>query len=283
MKIGIIGLGFVGSSIYKSFIDKTQELNISNKYKFICYDKYKNNGIGSLIDCLECDIIFTALPTQYDEKINSYNNDPTISTLEELEKYNYNKLIIIKSTVEPTFTENLSERFKHMHFVNNPEFLTARTAYEDFHNQKHIILGKTKMCSDDYYNKLVNFYKTLYPLANISLCSASESECVKLYCNTFYSVKIQYFNELYALSKKLNLEYNVIVDMMLKNGWINPMHTDVPGPDGKLSYGGLCFPKDTNALLSFMKKNQTIHNVLEATINERNKMRSDNDNYLFNK
>ena len=40
---------------------------------------------------------------------------------------------------------------------------------------------------------------------------------------------------------------------MLKNGWINPMHTTVPGPDGQLSYGGFCFPKDTNALLQFMK------------------------------
>ena len=51
------------------------------------------------------------------------------------------------------------------------------------------------------------------------------------------------------------------------------MHTDVPGSDGKLSYGGACFPKDTCALLEFMKKNDIIHDVLESTINERNNIR----------
>ena len=65
---------------------------------------------------------------------------------------------------------------------------------------------------------------------------------------------------------------------MLKNGWINPMHTNVPGPDGKLSYGGFCFPKDTNALLNHMKRMNTPHNVLQATIDERNVMRDDNVN-----
>ena len=61
--------------------------------------------------------------------------------------------------------------------------------------------------------------------------------------------------------------------MMLNNGWINKMHTNVPGNDGKLSYGGLCFPKDTNALLEFFKENNVPHDVLKSVINERNSMR----------
>ena len=65
---------------------------------------------------------------------------------------------------------------------------------------------------------------------------------------------------------------------MLKNNWINPMHTDVPGIDGQLSYGGYCFPKDTNALLNHMKRAGTNHKVLEATIVERNIMRADHVN-----
>ena len=42
--------------------------------------------------------------------------------------------------------------------------------------------------------------------------------------------------------------------MMLTNNWINPSHTNIPGPDGLISYGGMCFPKDTNALNEYMKK-----------------------------
>ena len=56
------------------------------------------------------------------------------------------------------------------------------------------------------------------------------------------------------------------------------MHTDVPGTDGKLSYGGYCFPKDTNALLQCMKTNDSRCAILEASINECNTMRADNEN-----
>ena len=59
---------------------------------------------------------------------------------------------------------------------------------------------------------------------------------------------------------------------------INKMHTTVPGPDGKLSYGGYCFPKDTNALLNLMKKKDAKCKVLNATIEERNEMREDHVN-----
>ena len=86
-------------------------------------------------------------------------------------------------------------------------------------------------------------------------------------------MKIQFFNEIYDLCNKIDIDYNVVKDSMIKNGWINKMHTSVPGSDGKLSYAGACFPKDTNALLEFMKKNNIIHDVLESTIIERNNIR----------
>merc|ERR1711965_14373 len=101
---------------------------------------------------------------------------------------------------------------------------------------------------------------------------------MKSFVNCFYAAKVQFFNELYLLCQIMNCDYDTVRKLMLKNKWINPMHTNVPGTDGKLSYGGYCFPKDTNALLQFMKKKQTNHKVLEAVIKERNEMRSDNVN-----
>ena len=55
------------------------------------------------------------------------------------------------------------------------------------------------------------------------------------------------------------------------------MHTNIPGPDNSISYGGYCFPKDTSALLSFMQENDSSHAVLKATIEERNEMRQTDD------
>ena len=158
-----------------------------------------------------------------------------------------------------------------LQLCHNPEFLTARTAYEDFHNQKHIVLGKGPNSSDTNMKLLKNLYETNYPTAEISECTSLESESMKIMCNSFYASKIMLFNEYYLLCKNNGSDFDKIKALMLKNNWINRMHTDVPGPDGKLGYGGACFPKDTQALNHYMKSFGTSSSVLEKVI-ENNKI-----------
>lgn len=268
MIISILGVGFVGNAIRKSLLIKDDKLDI----RF--YDKFKNGGIGSFESCLESSIMFLCLPTQYNEEKNDYDLDPIHENLDLLNKLNYNGLIVIKSTILPGTTNILSEKYNNLNLCHNPEFLTARTAEEDFLNQEHIILGKSNMC--DNFDLIVKFYRKYWREADISICSSNESEAVKISCNCFYSVKIQFFNELYLMCNKNNINFNVMKSMMLKNGWINKMHTDVPGHDGKLSYGGMCFPKDTNALLSFLESKRLPCDVLKSTIKERNLIRNKN-------
>jgi UDPglucose 6-dehydrogenase len=267
-KIGIIGLGFVGDSILKSL----QKKNCITKG----YDK--NKCSDSYLSTIKSDIIFLCLPTVFDEEKSEYDKSCIHEVCNNLVKDNYQGIVIIKSTVEPTTTEKLCCNFPSLKFIHNPEFLTAATAFEDFHNQKHIVLGQSKNTTKQDVDMLVEFYKQYYPEAKISICTSTESESMKSFVNCFYSVKIQFFNEIYLLCLKTGCNYNTVKELMLKNGWINPMHTNVPGTDGLLSYGGYCFPKDTNALVEFMKKIDSPHEVLEATISERNKMRTDNTN-----
>ena len=269
MNASIIGLGFVGGSMYKSFSMKG--CNVKG------YDKYKENT-DSYEDCLENPIIFLALPTIFDEELMSYDKSCIHELCEKLTESQYNGIVVIKSTVEPETTKELSQKYRSLHLIHNPEFLTAATAFEDFHNQKHIVLGKGDNASENDIDELKYFYSKYYPDAEISTCSSTESESMKSFVNCFYSVKIQFFNELYLLCKKMDCDYDIVKQLMLKNKWINPMHTDVPGPDGKLSYGGYCFPKDTNALLNHMRRENTPSKVLEATVIERNIMRNDHVN-----
>ena len=268
IKIGIIGLGFVGSSMLKSF--KLKKCNI------LGYDKYKDSDTFS--DTIKSDILFLCLPTIYDEEIKQYDKSCIESVCDDLFNHAYNGIVVIKSTVEPLTTDNLCKKYPSLKFVHNPEFLTAATAFEDFHNQKHIVLGKSSNVLDDDMEILIGFYRINYSDAKISVCTSLESESMKSFVNCFYSVKIQFFNELYALCERIGCNYDIVKDLMLQNSWINPMHTNVPGTDGQISYGGYCFPKDTNALLEFMKINDSPHEVLEATVSERNKMREDNTN-----
>lgn len=273
MKISIVGLGFVGSVIYKVLTEK--------KYQVDGYDKYKNGGIGKLKYCLTSDITFLCLPTLYDEETKGYDMSPINETLEYLNKNNYQNLIVLKSTVLPNVTEELAIKY-NLNIVNNPEFLTARTAYFDFLNQNHIVLGKTSVCSQEQLKKIYYLYKKNWPCTKISLVSSTESEIMKLSCNCFYAIKVQFFNEMYLLCKNRDIDYNQVKNLMICNGWINPMHTQVPGPDGKLSYGGLCFPKDTKALNNYMKYLNIPNQVLTSTINERDMMRNDNINCKIN-
>jgi UDPglucose 6-dehydrogenase len=268
--ISIIGLGFVGNAIYQSLKFK----NIPNE-NLLVYDKYKNGGIGSLKSCIKTDIIFLALPTLFNDLTKEYDKSSIYETCDYLESNNFAGVIVIKSTVEPETTNILSQKYTKLHFIHNPEFLTARTAIEDFHNQTHIVLGKGQSCPEDKLLLVKNFYEEYYSNAEISFCSSLESESMKIFCNSFYAVKIQFFTELYLLCKKNDCDFDNVKNMMLKNKWINPMHTNIPGPDGSISYGGACFPKDTNALSSYMDKLNVPNSVLKSTIEERNSMRTD--------
>lgn len=273
---GIFGLGFVGSAVRKSF----DLLNVEPLYG---YDKFKDGGIGTFEDCLKAPIVFLCLPTPYDEALKSYDKSAIEETLGNLQAKQYEGVVVLKSTVEPGTTERYSRDYPALSICHNPEFLSAATAFQDFHDQTHIVIGKGPNCSNNQIEKVSNFFRKFYPNATVSNCSSSESESMKSFVNCFYSVKIQFFNEMYLLCKNQNVDFTRVKELMLMNGWINPMHTNVPGPDRKLSYGGSCFPKDTNALLQHMIREGTPHSVLDACVLERNRMRDDHVNCFSKK
>jgi UDPglucose 6-dehydrogenase len=259
MIISQIGNGFVGSALNKSFALNGLNINI--------YDKFQK--IGSIDSVIKSDIIFFCLPTPYLSGIG-YDLSAIEENLSLLKLNNFSELVVIKSTVLPG-TCNILEKKYNIKIAHNPEFLTERTAFNDFHNQRHIVLG----FNDIKHQNIIYLYQEYYPDAKISICTSEESESMKIMCNTFYSVKVQIFNEFYLLCKKLNIDFNNVKDLMLENGWINPMHTNVPGPDGQLSYGGHCFPKDTSALLEQMISLKIPNEVLSGCVSERNKIRKD--------
>ena len=56
-------------------------------------------------------------------------------------------------------------------------------------------LANTKVATSKL--ELETMKNNQYPNAKISECLAVESESMKLFCNSFYAVKIQFFNELF--------------------------------------------------------------------------------------
>src|SRR5690606_10126375 len=124
------------------------------------YDKYKNE-FNTLPDLLKTQIIFLALPTLFEELTKTYNLDALHESLNWLKLNAYRGLVVIKSTVQPQ-TTSLLARIYGLDLVHNPEFLTARTALDDFNNQKHIVLGWDGRMTDEKFSSLVNFYQINY-------------------------------------------------------------------------------------------------------------------------
>ena len=54
------------------------------------------------------------------------------------------------------------------------------------------------------------------------------------------------------------------MDGFTSDNRIGDSHLHVPGPDSKYGYGGTCFPKDVNALITMGKELNTPMNTLEA-------------------
>jgi len=289
MKVGICGLGFVGQAIYSFLTDKTRDYmpscivpsgtvpsgtvpsgTVPNG--IIVYDKYKK--INSLDALLSSDLVYICIPTPYEDRVKSYNMREMDTTLALFAEMAYKGVILIKSTVLPNYCDTMNATYPALKIIHNPEFLSAATAAKDFANQRHIILGYTPH-SQSAVAPIEAFYKTLFPAARISLTSAFVSGLTKLACNSFYATKVQFFTELFLLCNKIDVDFDEVKKLMLNNEWIHPMHTSVPGPDGHVSFGGACLPKDINALNQYMVLNKTHNSVLDSVIAERNGMRSD--------
>ena len=95
---------------------------------------------------------------------------------------------------------------------------------------------------------------------------------VKLFKNNFLATKIAFCNEIYQFTKTLDINYETIRELSTRDPRIGSSHTNVPGHDGKLGYGGTCFPKDTNNLLYQMNEKKIKSYVIKSVVDRNEKV-----------
>ena len=257
MKIGICGYGFVGKA--------TEQLK-NNNIEFIIYDKNHElcNPLETTIkDLSECDLVFISVPTPM-KKDGSCCIDIIKLVINDIRKYN-DPLIIIRSTVVPGTCDSLNCYFM-------PEFLTEKNFIQDFIDNPYWIFGLLNSDKDELFKKKINilindaFDLNKIKSNEISFISNKEAELVKYFKNCYLATKVSFCNEMYSICDKLNISYDTVKDLAVKDTRISDSHTSVPGPDGKFGYGGTCFPKDVSALNIFMKDNNIQSYILDATL-----------------
>jgi UDPglucose 6-dehydrogenase len=257
--IGIIGNGFVGGAIAHGFS------LWSNLRIYDTNPKLSTHTFKDVID--NSDFVFVCVPTPMDMADNR-SIDLTIldSVMSEIDVHNdyfdgAGPVIIIKSTVIPGTTKKYEKLYPSAKIVFNPEFLSERTARADFNNPSRLIIGGNKTVS----NRVADLYRERFPHVTIVQTDSESAEFTKYACNCFYAVKISILNEFHHVADKQQLDWNSIMAGMLTSGWINPMHTLVPGTDGNLGFGGKCFPKDISAFINYFEDSGVNPSIMKAS------------------
>tara|TARA_Y100000768_G_scaffold388763_1_gene386906 strand:- start:6686 stop:7507 length:822 start_codon:yes stop_codon:yes gene_type:complete len=263
MNLGIIGQGFVGNAVYQKF------KNYFNVFTFDLEIEKSNSTISEIKS--NCNVIFVCVPTPMnkDGSCNISIVESAISSFSNKE----NCIIINKSTVPPGTTEYLNNKFKKLQIVFNPEFLTERNAVSDFNNQNRIILGGPRPAT----GIVKNLFSKAFPYAEFIKTGSKHAEMIKYFINSFLATKVSFANEIYDLCKKLNLDYDKVVEYSLGDKRIGKSHFNVPGPDGDLGFGGHCFPKDISALINLTNDNNSINFLLKSVLKTNDAVRKNRD------
>tara|TARA_B110000503_G_scaffold134086_1_gene212549 strand:- start:1521 stop:2264 length:744 start_codon:yes stop_codon:yes gene_type:complete len=239
MKIGIAGYGFVG---------KAHEGVLKDYHDIIIYDP----ALGHYGDLRHADAIIVCVSTPQHLHGGCHMNN-VYEVIEDAS----NVPILIKSTISIEGWKMLSHAFPDKQMTFSPEFLRAATAIEDFRNNDTILLGggNTGFWAD--------IFVTAMGKININIAEAQELILAKYARNSFLALKVAYFNQLYDLCNKLNIDYEQVRKYTIIDDRIGESHTTITEERG---FGGHCFPKDVNALIATAKRDNVDLSILKDAV-----------------
>ena len=270
MKIGIVGNGFVGSSVAFGFSPTT---GCDSEIKI--YDKDSSKATHSLESTLTSDFIFVSVPTPSNPN-GSINLDVVYNVFEEMNSLNHrtDNVILLRSTVTPGTTRKLQRKFKNLNIVFNPEFLTERSAKLDFINQARFILGGRKKDTNKVEKLMKWRFGETMPVIKTNYETA---ELIKYMNNCFFATKVSFLNEMYQIADRCGADWDMAVEGFVRDGRVGHSHMSVPGPDGKFGFGGSCFPKDIQAMINFSESLGINSDVLKGAWNKNLEVRPEED------
>jgi len=294
MKIGIVGLGFVGLSLTSVLsskgydiigidVDKEKRKKISNGIspffepelenllKIGLKKKLQISDDFSLIR--DCDFIFVTVgtPQNANGSINLSIIKKAVSKIgENLQGSRKKPIIFVKSTVIPgTMKKDIlpilerksnKKAGKDFGLISNPEFLQESTAIRDTKFPHVVILGGYKT---EFMKKAKKLFTKLHPRVPIIITNHQTAEMIKYANNSFLATKISFINQLSNICQKIP---GANVDDIAKTIGLDPRIGKLflnAGP----GYGGSCLPKDMKALINFANTTGVTPTLLNAVEN----------------
>jgi len=226
--IGFIGQGYIG----KNYADDFEHRG----YKIIRYAK-EEPYIKNKEKIKDCDIVFIAVPTPTTPK--GYDASIIRRVIPLVGK---NKIIVVKSTLQPGLTRALQKEFSNYIIVHSPEFLSEATAAQDAAYPFANIVGLPS--NSKAHQKATKLVHSILPSAPFSTTVTSEeAELIKYTHNGSGFTQIIFFNLMHDLAKKMGADWKPIeqamkADPFVPNRYAQPVHKNGRGA------GGHCFIKD---------------------------------------
>ena len=264
--VGIIGNGFVGQALAYGF-SPVAKIRIYDLDPLKCIDEFKETVNRS-------DILFVSVPTPMNPN-GSINLDIINDVITKIDDASIRKdnVVVLKSTVVPGTTDFLKEKFPSLNFVYNPEFLTERKAKFDFLNQSRVVLG------GDFKSvqKVVGLYINRFNHCNFVKTDCRTAEFIKYLGNVFFALKVSFANETRLFAEEIGVNWDDALRGFVADGRVADSHLHVPGPDGKLGFGGSCLPKDLNAFIALADSVGISLNTLKAAWQTNLEIRPEKD------
>lgn len=298
IKIGIMGVGMVGSALKNYFEKKGKKLGED----LFLYDPAK--GFDSVEELNKADIIFVCVPTPYlkDGKGLALSSSAQLTASESkgpalshssgegfdlsyiedaFSKIEGEKAVVIKSTVLPGTTEKIQAKYPNLKVLFNPEFLTEITAEQDMNYPDRQIIGYTEKSFT-----VAKDIMMLLPLAPFErIMPATEAEMVKYFGNNWFSVKVAFANQMFDVCSKIGADYDTVMEAASADKRIGPSHL-VVWHKGYRGYGGRCLPKDIRAFIQLADSlgiDLKVHKATEQVNNDLMKMQNIEDPEKYSK
>ena len=238
--IGIIGNGFVGSTIASGFaLD-------ANVFVYDLDEKRRTHTIAEVVH--KSDFIFICVPTPMKLETGEIDLSIIRDVFADVKRLTVKRgqIFIIKSTVTPTSLETIIKENPELRIVFSPEFLTERSARLDFINSSRIVIGGNEKDTDE----VEELFKVRFPFTRIIKTDLITAQFIKYMANCFFATKVSFMNEMFQAATTLDVDWQQAMEGFVSDGRIGNSHLRVPGHDGYLGFGGKCFPKDLNAFIT---------------------------------
>ena len=275
ISINIIGLGYVGGAMSHLCERNNVEFNVCDLQKKEGNFNYFNN-VPDLVNFSETnsDVNFyiISVPTPNDTEGNC---DISIvkSVLDQLNKtITKETYVIIKSTLVPGTSKQLNEQFPELNIVFCPEFLRQKSYKDDIYNAQFVLLGIPPKFDLTKYQKVLKVIRLFYKhntQIDILMKSYEECELFKYTLNTYFGIKITFFNEIYNLCEKMDVDYQKLKDLFKLDPRVGEYGITVPGDHGR-GFLGVCIPKEVLGMIKLQEK-LGLSSELMSCVNKRNK------------